>query len=260
MVTKHLILKALDWNSPLDIWVVIDGSNFGVGGYIGQGKEWNTCHPAGALAVLEALAKWQDKLLGRKFFLVTNNKSLTFFKTQETLTARQVRLWDFISRFDYEPIHVPGVLNIVADCLSCYFKNDLPEEVHPEWEYINIDVWLDPDGDTLPVDRYVEMAANREIRVSAAARHTNRLKERPEPREEEVDQSALPEGEHIDSNNEDDVLVFNSGADKVNLPQHIEGDNSFLDLVRNNYVNDNLLAKVVADVSVHKQFAMRDKL
>ena len=213
MATKHLILKALDWNSPLDIWVVIDGSNFGVGGYIGQGKEWNTCHPAGflskkftsaqqnyrtheheALAVLEALAKWQDKLLGRKFFLVTDNKSLTFFKTQETLTARQARWWDFISRFDYEPIHVPGVLNIVADCLSRYFKNDLPEEVHPEWEYVDIDVRLDPDGDTLPVDRYVEMAANREIKVSAVTRHTNRLRERPEPREEEADQLALPDG------------------------------------------------------------------
>ena len=196
MATKHLILKALDWNSPLDIWVVIDGFKFGVGGYIGQGKEWNTCHPAGflskkftsaqqnyrtheheALAVLEALAKWQDKLLGRKFFLVTDNKSLTFFKTQETLTAQQARRWDFISRFDYEPIHVPGVLNIVADCLSRYFKNHFPEEVHPEWGYVDIDVWLDPDGDTLPVDRYVEMAANREIRVSAATRHTNRLRE-----------------------------------------------------------------------------------
>ena len=159
MVTKHLILKVLDWNSPLDIWVVIDGSNFGVGGYIGQGKEWNTCHPAGflskkftsaqqnywtheheALAVLEVLAKWQDKLLGRKFFLVTDNKSLTFFKTQETLTARQACWWDFISRFDYEPIHLPGVLNVVVDCLSRYFKNNLPDEIHPEWEYIDIDV------------------------------------------------------------------------------------------------------------------------
>jgi hypothetical protein len=50
------------------------------------------------------------------------------------------------------------------------------------------------------------------------------------------------------------------GADKINLRQHMEGDNSFLDIVRNNYVNDNLLVKVVADVSAHKQFAKRDKL
>ncbi|KIJ33571.1 hypothetical protein M422DRAFT_264505 [Sphaerobolus stellatus SS14] len=111
------------------------------------------------------------------------------------------------------------------------------DEVHSEWEYVNIDVQLDPDRDTLPVDQ-----------------------ERPEPREEEADQLVLLEGEQIDSNNEDDVLVFNSGADKVNLRQHIEGDNSFLDIVRNNYINDSLLSKVVADVSAHKQFAMRDKL
>ncbi|KIJ34036.1 hypothetical protein M422DRAFT_263998 [Sphaerobolus stellatus SS14] len=117
------------------------------------------------------------------------------------------------------------------------FQSNLPDEVHPEWEYVNIDVRFDPDRDTLPVDR-----------------------ERPEPGEEEADQLALPEGEEIDHNIEDDVLVFNSGADKVNLHQHMEGDNSFLDIVRNNYINDNLLSKVVADVSVHKQFAMRDKL
>ncbi|KIJ43782.1 hypothetical protein M422DRAFT_253036 [Sphaerobolus stellatus SS14] len=140
------------------------------------------------------------------------------------------------------------------------FQNDLPDEVHLEWEYVDIDVQLDPDGDTLPVDQYVKMAANREIKESAAARHTNKLRERPEPREDEADQLALPEGEQTDFNNEDDVLIFNSGADKVNLRQHIEGDNSFLDIVRNNYVNDSLLSKVVADVSAHKQFAMCDKL
>jgi len=87
-----------------------------------------------------------------------------------------------------------------------------------------------------------------------SALHHNRLRERPEPREEEANQLVLPVGEQIDSNNEDDVLVFNSGADKINLRQHIEGDNSFLDIVRHNYVNDNLLSKVVADVSAHKQF------
>ena len=54
----------------------------------GQGKSWDTCRPAGCLSksaqhnyhtyehenlvVLEALIKWEDKLLGRKFTVVTH--------------------------------------------------------------------------------------------------------------------------------------------------------------------------------------------
>ena len=66
----------------------------------GQGANWDTCQPAGflstkfmstqhnyhmheheTLAVLEALMKWEDKLLGRKFMVVTNHKGLEYFKT-----------------------------------------------------------------------------------------------------------------------------------------------------------------------------------
>jgi hypothetical protein len=37
-----------------------------------------------------ALMKWEDKLLGRKFTLVTNHKGLEYFETQKTLSDRQV--------------------------------------------------------------------------------------------------------------------------------------------------------------------------
>ena len=76
----------------------------------GQGKEWQNCRPAGFLskkfgdaeyhhkthehemiAVLEALMKWEDKLLGQKFILVTDHKGLEYFETQKTLLARQFR-------------------------------------------------------------------------------------------------------------------------------------------------------------------------
>ena len=61
----------------------------------GQGKDWDKCQPAGFLlkkftsthhnyhthkheiiAVLEALMKWEDKLLSRKFTVVTDHKGL----------------------------------------------------------------------------------------------------------------------------------------------------------------------------------------
>ena len=38
-------------------------------------------HEYETLVVLEALMKWEDKLLGRKFTVVTNHKGLEYFKT-----------------------------------------------------------------------------------------------------------------------------------------------------------------------------------
>ena len=42
------------------------------------------------IAVLKALMKWEDKLLGHKFTLVTDYKGLEYFKTQKNLSDRQV--------------------------------------------------------------------------------------------------------------------------------------------------------------------------
>ena len=42
------------------------------------------------IAVLKALMKWEDKLLGCKFTLVTDHKGLEYFKTQKNLLDRQV--------------------------------------------------------------------------------------------------------------------------------------------------------------------------
>ena len=77
------MLKPIDMNNPDLIWVICDGSKSGVGAVYRQGPEWQTCHPAGFLskkfssaqqnyrthehetiAILEALIKWEDKLLG----------------------------------------------------------------------------------------------------------------------------------------------------------------------------------------------------
>ena len=109
------------------------------------------------IAMLKALMKWEDKLLGRKFTLVTDHKGLEYFETQKNLSDRQVQWWEFLSRFNYTIMHVNGVDNKVADCLSHYYENDTSEDNHSENTYVNADIRLDPDGELLPTDCYTEL-------------------------------------------------------------------------------------------------------
>ena len=112
LATRAPILKPVDFSSDEPVWVITDSSKTGVGMVYGQGKSWEQCRPARFLskkfsngqhnycthehetiAVLEALMKWEDKLLGRKFTLVTDHKSFEYFKTQPLLSPQQVRWW-----------------------------------------------------------------------------------------------------------------------------------------------------------------------
>ena len=94
---KHLALKApilkpIDPQKNKPIWVICDASVSGVGAMYGQGPTWQTCCPAGfmskkftsaqhnyrvfeleTLAILEALLKWEDKLLGYRIHVVTDH-------------------------------------------------------------------------------------------------------------------------------------------------------------------------------------------
>ena len=121
------ILKPVDFNKNEPVWVITDGSQTGIGVMYGQGISWDTCQPAGfqskkftstqhnyrmhehkTLAVLEALMKWEDKLLGRKFTVVTDHKGLEYFKIQPNLSPRQTRWWEYLSHFNYNTIHIDG--------------------------------------------------------------------------------------------------------------------------------------------------------
>ena len=96
--------------------------------------------------------KWEDKLIGRHINIVTDHEALKFLKSQERLSGRQARWLEYIERFDYSITHVEGTHNKVADCLSHYFTSDTPEDIHPESDYVNADIRLDPEGEDLPVE------------------------------------------------------------------------------------------------------------
>jgi Reverse transcriptase (RNA-dependent DNA polymerase)/RNase H-like domain found in reverse transcriptase len=107
---KSLILKPINPTCIDPIWVICDALTLGIRAMYGQGENWQTCCPAGfmskkftlaqmnycvfemeTIAILEALLKWEDKLLGCKLKIVTDHKALEFFKTQCRLNSRQAR-------------------------------------------------------------------------------------------------------------------------------------------------------------------------
>src|ERR1700723_2708947 len=162
----------------LPIWVICDALASEIGAVYGQGQTWQTCRPAGfmskkftgaqlnyhvfemeTIAILEALLKWEDKLISNRLNVVTDHRALEFFKTQRRLSSRQMRWMEYLSRFDYDIQYIKGTSNKVADSLSRYNQSNKGEDVHPSYDFVSADLKLDPEGEDLPWNRVVEIRA-----------------------------------------------------------------------------------------------------
>jgi RNase H-like domain found in reverse transcriptase len=110
------MLCPIDPTKDEPIWVICDASVYGIGAMYRQGETWQTCCTMGfmsqkftdakqnyqvfkceTLAILEALLKWEDKLLGYMIHVVTDHKALEFFKMQPCLSSRQTRWMDYLT-------------------------------------------------------------------------------------------------------------------------------------------------------------------
>ncbi|EEB91051.1 hypothetical protein MPER_10660 [Moniliophthora perniciosa FA553] len=115
------VLRPINPKIDEPIWVICDASVSGIGAMYGQGPIWQKCPSAGimskkfpdaqrnypqTLAIVEALLKWEDKLIGYKIHVVTDHESLQFFKTQKRLSGRQMRWMEYLSRFDFDITYI----------------------------------------------------------------------------------------------------------------------------------------------------------
>ena len=69
------------------------------------------------VAVIQALKMWRHHLIGRKFFLMTDNKGLKYLLDHPNLNAKQARWLAFLSEYDFEIQHIKGKENKVANAL-----------------------------------------------------------------------------------------------------------------------------------------------
>ena len=110
-------------------------------------------------------------------------------------------------------MHIDGIDNKVADCLSHYYENDTSEDNHSENTYVNADIRLDPDGKLLPTDCYMELCA-------AATRWSKCLAKQQESRHikaEILNASDKQSPPSEDTSSTDDVTAIAAGNDSKSL-------------------------------------------
>ena len=148
------------------IYVICDASYTGAAGVLSQGNDWKNSivaafwsgkftstqqnypvHEQELLAIVESLKRFRPMLLGCKFIVLTDHRSLQHFLTQKHLSPRQARWLEALSEFDFVVKYIPGETNVLADALSCIYANDSAGTVcsHSEYTYhdvVNDDVTL----------------------------------------------------------------------------------------------------------------------
>ncbi|ESK86116.1 pro-pol protein [Moniliophthora roreri MCA 2997] len=93
------------------------------------------------LAIVNALKVWQHYLLGGAHLvtILSDYKNLTYFRTAQKLNQRQARWSLYLTQFNLQLVHVPGMKMVQSDALSR--QPDLVDEEENE----NDDIVMLPD-------------------------------------------------------------------------------------------------------------------
>ena len=62
--------------------------------------------------------QWRHFLIGIKFTILTDHVALTYIQSSATVSRRNARWLEFMSRYNFDILHIKGKENIVADALS----------------------------------------------------------------------------------------------------------------------------------------------
>jgi hypothetical protein len=224
-------------------------------------------HEQETLAILEALQKWEDKLVGHRFHVIMDHKALEFFQAQAQLANRQRHWLEYMSRFDFDITYVKGEYNKVADCLSQYFESDTSADEHDFHNYVQADRRIDPNGEDLPIQRLQEI---KERRVEISSMHAmtmcqnRKLQEAQELREEEAvemqqataetQDMPQPPAEEEDPTKGDILGHSPTGQPPMLDNENPEEDQQLLQTIKDNYEKDLLTRTMLANPENHKKY------
>jgi hypothetical protein len=119
-------------------------------------------HDLELTAVVHALKIWRHYIMGTKYQIYTNHKSLKYIFTQKDLNLRQRRWLELIKDYDLEIHYHPGKANLVADALSrkgqvhVAIVTQLPDELAEDFERLNMGIVAHIEGITIEVEPTLE--------------------------------------------------------------------------------------------------------
>ena len=138
LVTGTECLTVIDYeDTTKKIFVTTDASDRRTGAILSFGDTWETARPVAydsyqlnnaeknypvhekeLLAIVKALKKWRTSLLGTRFEIFTDHRTLEYFQSQKDMSRRQMRWSMYLADFDYGITYIRGEENTAADALS----------------------------------------------------------------------------------------------------------------------------------------------
>jgi hypothetical protein len=139
IVLSKQCLTTIDHENPgeQEVFVTCNASEKGTGAILTFGATWETArlvafnsmqltacqknypvHEKELLAIIRALTKWRYDLLGTKFKIYTDHRTLEHFMTQKDFSLRQARWQEYLAQYEFEIVYVKGEENTVMDALS----------------------------------------------------------------------------------------------------------------------------------------------
>ncbi|KAL9437883.1 hypothetical protein AB3S75_023702 [Citrus x aurantiifolia] len=85
---------------------------------LGTSKKGWSIYNKEMLAIVEAVRRWRPYLLGHRFIIKTDQRSIKFFLEQQVATPEQHKWMSKLMGYDYEIVYRPGRENKAADALS----------------------------------------------------------------------------------------------------------------------------------------------
>ena len=119
------------------IFVTCNASNWHTGACLSFGETWESAHPIAydsmqlnstecnypihekeLLIIIHALKKWHSDLLGTRFTVYTDHRTLENFDTQQDFSRWQLHWQKFMSQYDMNITYICKEDNTVVDALS----------------------------------------------------------------------------------------------------------------------------------------------